>query len=375
MSRLVATAIVLAALLGGPPATGPRAAASTAGSEGAAAAARSLPVPPTAAPADSLIRSGETHFAELWQLTFGGENAEAYWSGDGTKIIFQATREGWPCDQMYVMDLRTGRETRVSTGRGRCTCGCFYDHDRRIFFSSTHLAGDSCPPPPDYSHGYVWPIYTGYDIFTARPDGSDLRRLTTTPGYDAEGTLSVDGRWIVFTSVRDGDLEIYKMHPDGSGVVRLTHTPGYDGGPYFSHDGRWICYRAYHPADSASLADYRALLSRGLVRPVQMDLWVMRADGSDARQITHDPGASFAPYFTPDDRALIYATNRDDPHGRNFDLYLVDLSGGAPRPVTRDPLFDGFPMFSPDGKWLLFESNRGHRAPHETNIFLARWRP
>ena len=338
-------------------------------------AAAGLPVPPQAARVDSLIRPGESHFAELWQLTFGGENAEAYWSADGAKLIFQATRGDWPCDQMYVMDLRTGVESRVSTGRGRCTCGYFYDHDRRVLFASTHLAGDSCPPPPDYSHGYVWPVYPGYDIFTARPDGSDLRRLTDTPGYDAEATLSTDGNWVVFTSVRDGDLEIYKMHPDGSGLARLTHEPGYDGGPFFSHDGKWICFRACHPADSA-LAEYRGLLARHLVRPTQMDLWVMRADGSGKRQVTGDPGASFAPYFTPGDRAILYSTNRDDPHGRNFDLYLVGLGPGAvPEPVTRDPLFDGFPMFSPDGAWLLFESNRGHRAAHETNIFLARWRP
>jgi Tol biopolymer transport system component len=339
-----------------------------------------LPVPPGAARVDSLIRPGETHLAELWQLTFGGENAEAYWSGDGRRIIFQATREGWPCDQMYVKDLRAGTECRVSTGRGRCTCGYFYDRDRRILFASTHLAGDSCPPPPDYSQGYVWPVHPGYDLFTAKPDGSDLRRLTETPGYDAEATLSVDGRWVVFTSVRDGDLEIYRMRPDGSGLARLTHEPGYDGGPFFSHDGKWICYRAYHPADAAELAGYRRLLARHLVRPTQMDLWVMRADGSGKRQVTHDPGASFAPYFTPDDRAIVYSTNRDDPRGRDFDLYLVSLDPsaverGAPQPVTRDPLFDGFPMFSPDGKSLLFESNRGHRAAHETNIFLARWRP
>ena len=334
-----------------------------------------VPSPPGAARVDSLIRPGESHFAELWQLTFGGQNAEAYWAGDGLQLIFQATREGWPCDQMYVMSLQTGAQTRVSTGKGRCTCGYFYDHDRRVFFSSTHLAGDSCPPTPDYSKGYVWRVDPGYDVFSAKPDGSDLERLTDTPGYDAETTVSADGKWLVFTSMRDGDLEIYKMHADGSGLVRLTHEPGYDGGPFFSRDGKWICYRAYHAKDPAELADYRDLLSRSLVRPTQMDLWIMRADGSGKRQLTHDPGASFAPYFTSDGKSIVYSSNREEPKSRHFDLWLVSVAGGQPTPVTRDPSFNSFPMFSPDGRWLVFASNRGAKAPHETNVFLARWRP
>lgn len=333
------------------------------------------PVPPSAAPADSLIRAGETHFAHLWQLTFGGQNAEGYWSEDGRKLIFQSTRGDWPCDQMYVMDMASGTTTRVSNGRGRTTCGYFYDHDRRIFYASTHLAADSCPPPPDYSHGYVWPVSAGYDIFTARPDGSDLHRLTDAPGYDAEGTLSPDGRWIVFTSVRDGDLDLYKMHPDGTALTRLTDQPGYDGGAFFSHDGRWICYRAGAPEDSAGLVEYRRLLADHLVRPTTMNLWVMRADGSGKRQVTFKPGASFAPFFTPDDRALIYSSNWENPHGRNFDLYLVETRGGEPRAVTRDESFDGFPMFSPDGRWLVFASNRGGKVRGETNLFIAEWQP
>mgnify|MGYP001593399817 FL=1 len=358
-----AAALLLAAAL-----LGPQPAAAKGGRPG-------LPVPPGAVARDSLIQPGELHFAQLWQLTFGGENAEAYWSDDGKKLIFQAAREGWPCDQMYVMDLATGGTTRVSGGRGRTTCGYFYDHDRRILYSSTHLAGDSCPPPPDYSKGYVWPIHAGYDIFTAKPDGSDLRRLTDAPGYDAEATVSTDGRWIVFTSVRDGDLDLYAMHPDGTGLTRLTDDVGYDGGAFYSRDGRWICYRASHPADSAAVAEYRALLAQALVRPSRMDLWVMRADGTGKRRVTDDPGASFAPYFTPDGRALIYSTNRAQPRGRDFDLYLVGVQGGAPEPVSRDPGFDGFPVFSPDGRWLVFASNRGGTRPHETNLFLARWRP
>jgi TolB protein len=332
------------------------------------------PVPPTAAHADSLIRPGETRFARLWQLTFGGENAEAYWSRDGKRLVFQSTREGWPCDQIYVLDLASGAVTRVSGGVGRTTCAYFHDRDTRVLYASTHLGADSCPPRPDFSQGYVWPVYDAYDVFTAKPDGSNLRRLTTTPRYDAEATVSVDGASVVFTSLRDGDLELYTMRPDGSGVRRLTDEVGYDGGAFFSHDGRSICYRAYHPADSAEAADYRALLARDLVRPSKMDLWVMNADGSGKRQVTDLPGASFAPYFTPDDRALIFSSNWENPRGRNFDLFVVPVSGGAPEPVTRDPDFDGFPMFSPDGRWLVFASNRGARVRGETNLFIAEWR-
>jgi Tol biopolymer transport system component len=335
---------------------------------------RPWPPMPGAVLADSLIRPGEDHFARLWQLTFGGENAEAYWSEDGHKLIFQSTRDGWPCDQEYVLELSTGAVRRVSTGTGRTTCGYFYDHDRRVLFSSTHLAADTCPPLPDYSQGYAWAVYDEYDIFTARADGSDLKQLTRTPGYDAEATVSPDGKTIIFTSVRDGDLDLYTMRTDGGGVRRLTDRLGYDGGAFFSRDGQWICWRAGYPPDSAAGA-YRELLSRHLVRPSAMDLWVMRADGSGKRQVTNKLGASFAPYFTPDNRSLIYSSNWENPRGRNFDLYLVGMDGGEPVPVTRDPTFDGFPMFSPDGRWLAFSSNRGARARGETNLFLAEWRP
>jgi Tol biopolymer transport system component len=276
---------------------------------------------------------------------------------------------------MYVLDLETGAQTRVSTGRGRCTCGYFYEGDRRVLFASTHLAGDSCPPVPDHSQGYVWPVYPSYEIFTARPDGSDLRRLTDHDGYDAEATVSTDGRWIVFTSLRDGDIDLYKMRPDGGELTRLTHRLGYDGGAFFSRDGQWICWRASYPRDSGEAADYRALLARNLIRPTRLDLWIMRADGTQPRQVSDQPGASFCPYFTPDGAALIYASNWENPKGRNFDLYLLSTRGGDPEPVTRDADFDGFPMFSPDGRWLVFASNRGGAAPGETNLFLAEWQP
>ena len=337
------------------------------------------PLPKGAVPVDSLIRPGEVHFEHLWQLTFGGQNAEAYWASNARSLIFQSTRDGYPCDQEYVLYFTTGAVTRVSTGKGRATCGYFYDGDQRILFSSTHEYSDTCPRTPDYSKGYVWRVDEGYDIYTARPDGSDLKHLTNSPGYDAETTVSYDGKWLLFSSDRDGDLEIYKMHPDGSGLTRLTHTPGYDGGPWFSRDGKWICYRAHHPADSAGIAEDHALLAQHLVRPTTMDLWVMRADGSEAHQITKLPGASFAPYFTPDGKSIIFSSNFENPMGRHFDIYLVSREGGQPLPVTRDESFNAFPMFSPDGRWLVFESNRTlHPVPGQrgdTNVYMALWKP
>jgi len=164
------------------------------------------------------------------------------------------------------------------------------------------------------------------------------------------------------------------MNPDGSGVRRLTNEPGYDGGAFYSPDGQWICYRRDDLPDS-SVAAYRALLADHLVRPSQMNLWVMKADGSEKKRVTFKPGASFAPYFTPDGKSLIYSSNWETPRGRNFDLYLVGTGGGEPVAVTRDPTFDGFPMFSPDGRWLVFASNRGAKARGETNLFLAEWKP
>jgi len=336
--------------------------------------ASSRPVPKTAAQTDSLIRPGETHFAHLWQLTFGGENAEGYWSSKGDRIIFQSTRDGYPCDREFVMDMTTGDVSLVSTGSGKVTCGYFYDDDRRILFSSTHLAADSCPPPADMSQGYVWSLESGYDIFTARADGKDLQQLTTTPGYDAEATVSVDGTRLVFTSVRDDDIELYSMRPDGSEVKRLTNEIGYDGGAFFSRDGRWICWRRDELATDSAQVAYRGFLAKHLVKPSHMNLWVMKADGTEKRQVTSKPGASFAPYFTPDGKEIIYSSNWETPRGRNFDLYLVPVAGGEPVPVTRDAEFDGFPMFNPDGKWLVFASNRGRKVRGETNLFLAEWK-
>lgn len=318
--------------------------------------------------------SSETHLRAIRQLTFGGQNAEAYFSADGTRLIYQVTPAGAECDQQYVMNVDGSDKRRVSNGEGRTTCGFFFDRDRRIFYSSTHLSGRDCPARPDYSAGYVWKL-DDYDIFSARADGSDVRRLTSQPGYDAEGTLSPDGRTIVFTSVRDGDLDIYTMRTDGSDVRRLTSELGYDGGPFFSHDGRSIVYRAYHPETPEEQAEYREMLGRQLVRPSRMELWLMNSDGADRRRITDLGGANFAPFFTPDDRRIIFASNHRNPRSRNFDLFLVGVDGQGLEQITTHPDFDGFPTFSPDGRKLVWASNRGGQVRGETNIFIADWVP
>ncbi len=317
--------------------------------------------------------SGETHLANVRRITSGGENAEAYFSADGRRLIFQSTRDGRSCDQQYVMNVDGTGLRRVSTGSGKTTCGYFFDADRRIFFASTHAADSACPPRPDPSRGYVWGL-DPFDIYTARPDGSELRRLTSYGVYTAEGTLSPDGRTIVFTSLKDGDLDIYTMSTDGSNVRRLTSTPGYDGGPFFSPDGRLIVYRAHHPTDSAELRTYRELLGQRLVRPNRMEIWVMNADGSNQRQVTSLGGANFAPFFTPDGRRIIFSSNHKNPRSRNFDLFVVGLDGDGLEQITTNPEFDGFPQFSPDGKHLVWASNRHSARMGDTNIFIAEWR-
>ncbi|HJU88323.1 MAG TPA: hypothetical protein VJ672_02970 [Gemmatimonadaceae bacterium] len=329
----------------------------------------------TAATAATVIApdSGETHLTNVRRITSGGENAEAYFSADGKQLIFQSTRDGRTCDQQYVMNVDGSGLRRVSNGAGKTTCGYFYDGDRRIFFASTHHADTACPPRPDPSRGYVWGL-DPFDIYTARPDGSDLRRLTSYGVYTAEGTLSPDGRTIVFTSLKDGDLELYSMSTDGANVRRLTNMPGYDGGAFFSPDGKMIVYRAHHPTDSAELQAYRDLLGQRLVRPSRMEIWVMNADGTDQRQITKLGGANFAPFFTPDGKRIIFSSNHKTPRSRNFDLYLVSLDGTGLEQITTNSEFDGFPQFSPDGKQLVWASNRHSARVGDTNIFIADWR-
>jgi len=262
----------------------------------------------------------------------------------------------------------------VSTGKGRTTCGYFFPAGDRILFSSTHEASPDCPPRPDYSHGYVWPIYNSYEIYSAKPDGSDLRQLTNSHSYNAESTISRDGKRIIFTSTRNGDLDIYTMNPDGSDVRQLTHELGYDGGAFFSYDGKKIVYRSEQPKTPEQIADYKDLLSRGLIRPGNLEIWVMDADGKNKRQVTHNGAANFAPYWLPDGKRIIFASNvenQKDPSG--FDLYLINEDGTSLDRVTYHPDFDAFPIFSSNGKRLVWASNRNGKAPHETNLFLADW--
>ena len=315
----------------------------------------------------------EVHLRNIKQLTNGGENAEAYFSLDGQEIIFQSTREPYKCDQIFTMNADGSNVKMISTGRGRVTCGYFTPDKRRVIYASTHVASPDCPMPPNMSEGYVWAIYPTFDIFSANRDGSDVKRLTSTNGYDAEGTVSTDGKKIVFTSTRNGDLDLYEMNIDGTGVKQLTNELGYDGGAWHSQDGQYIVWRANRPGTQAEIDRYKSLLSRNLVMPSRMELMIMKSDGSEKKQLTSNGGANFAPYFHPNGRQIIFASNMQNPRGGNFDLFMINRDGTGLQQITFDENFDGFPMFNADGTKLIWESNRHARQQGETNVFIADW--
>lgn len=322
---------------------------------------------------DSLRDAREIRLRNVRQLTFGGENAEAYWSPDGKQLILQSKHAPYACDQIFVLDVASGQSKLASTGKGRTTCSYFVPQSDRIIYASTHWADAACPPEPDLSQGYVWKLYHTYELFSARADGSDLKRLTNRDGYDAEATCSVDGSRVVFTSLRDGDLDLYTMKPDGSDVKRVTRELGYDGGAFFSRDGKRLVWRASRPQTDAEKKSYLDLLKEDTIRPSKLELFVGDVDGGNVRQVTSNGAANFCPYFSLDGTWIIFASNSGDPKGRNFDLWRVNVNGSGLEQITFNDSFDGFPMFSPDGTKLVFASNRHGRERGETNIFLADW--
>ena len=330
---------------------------------------------PTTLRAQALTTPSEERFGEIRQLTFQGENAEAYWAADGSRLIFQSTpTPGEGCDQIFVLDPETGATDLVSTGDGRTTCAYFYPRGDQILYSSTHHFDRACPVPPDYSRGYVWAVYPSFDIFAADADGSNQRQLTHAFGYDAEATFSPTGHRIIFTSIRNGDLDLYSMLPDGSDVRRVTDRLGYDGGAFYSPDGTKIVWRAHYPETEQEREDYLSLLADGLIRPSVLDIYVADADGSNPRQLTDNGAANFAPYWHPSGEQIIFSSNMDDPRGRDFELYLVNVDGTGLERVTWSEGFDGFPVFHPDGTKLVFGSNRNMAHEGNTNLFLVEWR-
>lgn len=331
------------------------------------------PAATAAKPDEPIEIEQEKHLRNVKQLSFGGENAEAYFSFDGKKLIFQSKRDNRGCDQIYTMNAADGSDVKmVSNGDGRTTCSYFYKKQKKVLFASTHLGDKQCPKPAP-RQGYAWDVFPTYDIFTAKPDGSDLKQLTKTNGYDAEATISPDGKKIVFTSLRDGDLDIYTMDTNGKNVKRLTSELGYDGGAFFSPDNKSIVYRSYQPNTPEQIARYKQKLAENIIEPNNFEIWTMNIDGSNKKQITKQGAASFAPFFTPDGKRIIFSSNLENPRGRNFDLYLVNLDGSNLERVTYTEVFDGFPMFSPDGKKIAFASNRNAKQRGDTNIFIADW--
>jgi len=332
----------------------------------------------TPAPPDSseityaTIFEGEKHLKNVRQLTFGGQNAEAYFNYDGTQLIYQATVDTMKCDQIFRMDAWGRNKRMVSTGDGATTCSFISPDGESIIYASTHLGSEACPPKPDMSRGYVWALYESYDIFKADPDGSNLVQLTDTPGYDAEAVYSPQGDKIIFTSVRTGDLELFLMNPDGSGVEQLTDMPGYDGGAFFSYDGKWICWRASRPEGEA-LQEYKALLADGLIRPSKLEIYIMNLETREITQLTDNGKANFGPYWHPNGTHIIFCSNLHSERGRRFDLFLVEVETGEIEQVTHNESFDGFPMFSHDGETLVFASNRDNSEQFETNVFIADW--
>ncbi|MDB9882299.1 hypothetical protein N8368_00660 [Bacteroidia bacterium] len=330
---------------------------------------------------DSLHYEGEKHLANIKQITFGGDNAEAYFSFAGDKLVFQTKNPAWnaPCDQIYITDINQTWETeipqRISNGKGRTTCSYFMPGDSTIIYASTHEGGDACPPEPPHGPKYVWPIYSDFDIYIADLEGNMVKKMTDRDGYDAEATVSPKGDKIVFTSTRTGDLELFTMDIDGSNVQQVTNELGYDGGAFFSPDGTKLIFRSSRPTSEEDVKEYKELLAQNLVQPTEMELYVCNVDGSDLKKITDLGNANWAPFFHPSGERVIFCSNHKSTKGGRpqFNLFMMNLDGSGLEQVTFDSVFDSFPMFSPDGTKLVFSSNRNNGGTHETNMFIADW--
>jgi TolB protein len=332
---------------------------------------------------DTLLYPNEKHLKNVRQLTFGGDNAEAYWSFDSKSIVFQRTqtKDGVMCDQIFVGRIPKKQDEKfsykmVSTGKGRTTCAFFTKDGRHVIYASTHLSSDSCPPVPDrskYGNKYIWPLYEGYDIFMADLDGKIVKQLTTAKGYDAEATLSPDGKKMIYTSTKDGDIDLYIMDLKSGKEKKITNTLGYDGGAWFSPDGKKIIWRASRPKTDAEIKEYKDLLTANLVAPLNMEVFVANVDGSDAHQVTSYGQANWAPAFFPDSKRIIFASNHKYKRGFPFDLYMMNGDGSNLTQITFSNTFDAFPMFSPDGKKVVWCSNRNNHGTRDTNVFIADW--
>jgi Tol biopolymer transport system component len=337
----------------------------------------------TASTNDTILYPDEQHFKNIQQLTFGGDNAEAYFSFDGKWLIFQKTyaKEGIPCDQMYIAKVptKTGEKFTpklVSTGKGRTTCGAFMKDGKHIIYASTHLGSSDCPPIPDrskYGNKYIWPLYDSYDIFMADLNGKIVKQLTSSKGYDAEATLSPDGKKMLYTSTKDGDIDMYVMDLKTGKEIKVTNLMGYDGGGWFSPDGKKLIWRASRPKTEAEIKEYKELLAQGLVAPTNMEVWIANADGTNAKQVSSFGQANWAPAYMPDNKRIIFASNHEYKRGFPFNLYTMNEDGTNLTKVSRDKGFDAFPMFSPNGKKIVFCSNRNNGGTRDTNIFIADW--
>lgn len=324
----------------------------------------------------------ERHITNLKKLTFGGDNAEAYFSPDGTKLSLQVTNPaiGAECDQIYMLDLNDDSFSKedlklISTGKGRTTCAFFMPDGQHIIYASTHESNEACPEPPaPRADGkYIWAIYPEFDIYMADLEGNIVKKLTDSPRYDAEAVVSPDGKKIAFTSIRSGDLEIYVMDIDGSNLKQITSELGYDGGAFFSHDSKKLVFRSSRPKTDKEVAEYKALLAENLVTPTEMEIYTVNVDGTDLKQITNLGKANWAPYFHPSDEKIIFSSNHHSTRGYDFQLYMMDLDGSNLEQITWESEFNAFAMFSPDGKKVVFSSNRMQDKKRETNVFIADW--